>query len=174
MAKSKKRGKKGGFMPMDFLIVGGIAAVAYFLFSSFSRGPIQTPALDTGTTPNPQNNTTGGGTTTQSTGTQTTINDIYFNSTERSKVLKKGDSGNEVKALQLYLKIAGKNLGVYGADGVFGTDTENALRSFGNTTSTTLDTLGIESIKLSTGQVYGKNPFDIFKKPAEWTNNGWV
>lgn len=46
------------------------------------------------------------------------------------KVLKKGDRGENVKALQRLLFACGYSVGSYGDDGVFGDCTEKALRNF--------------------------------------------
>ena len=167
-----KKNKKGGFNIMDFAIVGGIAAVAYFLFSSFSKGPIRTDNVTNPVTPNPVIPPPPSGPVTQSTGSGLT--EIYFNSEDRNKILKLGSRGDEVKALQLYLKIAGKNIGASGADGIFGGDTLNALKSFGNVEQTTLGTIGVNVINVSTGRVYGKSPFQMLNIAQEWTANGWV
>lgn len=45
-------------------------------------------------------------------------------------VLRKGDEGNSVKALQSILIIAGYNCGGYGADGDFGTGTEKSVKAY--------------------------------------------
>ena len=45
-------------------------------------------------------------------------------------VLKKGSTGSNVKTMQQALKAAGYNLGSYGVDGDFGSDTEKALKQF--------------------------------------------
>ena len=45
-------------------------------------------------------------------------------------VLRKGDTGEEVKALQILLQGNGYHLGVWGADGAFGENTENAIVCF--------------------------------------------
>ena len=44
--------------------------------------------------------------------------------------VRKGDSGNAVKILQLVLVAYEYNIGKYGADGDFGSDTESAVRQF--------------------------------------------
>ena len=44
--------------------------------------------------------------------------------------VRKGDSGNAVKILQLALVAYEYNIGKYGADGDFGSDTESAVRQF--------------------------------------------
>jgi hypothetical protein len=46
------------------------------------------------------------------------------------KVLKKGAKGNEVKAMQILLIGYGFSCGSYGADGSFGSATDNAVRAF--------------------------------------------
>ena len=45
-------------------------------------------------------------------------------------VLRKGDSGRSVVALQSILIIAGFNCGGYGADGEFGTGTEKSVKAY--------------------------------------------
>ena len=45
-------------------------------------------------------------------------------------VLKKGDKGAEVKALQALLKGLGYSIGIWGADGDFGAATEKAVKQF--------------------------------------------
>jgi len=122
-----KRKNKGGFGSMDFIIVGGIAALAYFLFSSF------TTKKDTNN--NNNNNTNGqitpavtpppsGAITTQ--GTTPTASKVNFTDAQMKTILFKGMSENlMVRALQIFLTKRGCNPN--GIDGVFGTDTENAL-----------------------------------------------
>jgi peptidoglycan hydrolase-like protein with peptidoglycan-binding domain len=46
------------------------------------------------------------------------------------EILKKGSKGAEVKALQEALKTLGYSLGIYGADGKFGSATEKALKKY--------------------------------------------
>ncbi len=48
----------------------------------------------------------------------------------KMQVVKKGDKGNSVKALQLLLKGNGCSCGVWGADGRFGSATESAVRAY--------------------------------------------
>ena len=45
-------------------------------------------------------------------------------------LLKKGMRGEEVKTLQMTLKLRGYDIGPYGADGVFGDSTEKAVKEF--------------------------------------------
>lgn len=45
-------------------------------------------------------------------------------------MLKKGAQGNQVKTLQTLLVALGYNVGYYGVDGDFGTNTDNAVRAF--------------------------------------------
>jgi hypothetical protein len=59
--------------------------------------------------------------------------------TVKLKVLKRGSKGKAVKALQHLLMAYGCNCGGYGADGSFGTGTENALRSYQETHGLTAD-----------------------------------
>ena len=46
------------------------------------------------------------------------------------KTLKKGDQGSQVEALQTFLTGAGFDCGKWGADGIFGSGTEAALRQY--------------------------------------------
>ncbi len=48
----------------------------------------------------------------------------------RLRILRMGDSGEDVRALQLLLAARGFRCGFYGADGEFGTVTEKAVRKF--------------------------------------------
>ena len=47
-----------------------------------------------------------------------------------AKVLRKGDRGEEVKQMQEALLRAGYDLGKYGADGIFGSETLSAVRAY--------------------------------------------
>jgi hypothetical protein len=122
-----KRKKIGAFKSMDFIIVGGIAAIAYFLFSSFTtkkntnnnnntNGQI-TPVIPPVTPPS-------GAVTTQ--GTTPSASKVNFTDAQMKTVLYKGMSENlMVRALQIFLTKRGCNPN--GIDGAFGTGTENAL-----------------------------------------------
>lgn len=46
------------------------------------------------------------------------------------KILKKGSTGDSVKALQALLKGYGYNIGIYGVDGSFGPATDKAVRAY--------------------------------------------
>ena len=78
-----------------------------------------------------------GGTSTGSSSTPAAPAQLDYN-----KVLRKGVKGNEVRLLQQWLYDLNKNgkrvVTRYSADGDFGTETESLLRSYMNTTSTTL------------------------------------
>lgn len=54
---------------------------------------------------------------------------VEENSLEFS-LIKKGDSGNRVKHIQLILKNLGYDIGIYGTDGKFGSATEKAIMNF--------------------------------------------
>lgn len=47
-----------------------------------------------------------------------------------TRLLKKDCRGNDVKELQKTLKSLGYSIGKYGVDGIFGNDTENAVKKF--------------------------------------------
>lgn len=53
--------------------------------------------------------------------------------------VRKGDSGNAVKILQLVLVAYEYNIGKYGADGDFGSDTESAVRQFQKNSGISVD-----------------------------------
>lgn len=55
------------------------------------------------------------------------------------KVLRKGAKGDNVKALQILLIGRGYSCGSYGADGSFGSATDNALRAFQKANGLTVD-----------------------------------
>lgn len=55
------------------------------------------------------------------------------------RTLRKGDEGQDVKELQTILMKAGEKLPKYGADGEFGTETLNAIKSFQNANNLTVD-----------------------------------
>jgi hypothetical protein len=54
-------------------------------------------------------------------------------------VLKKGSKGEQVKTLQRLLICQGYDLGKYGADGSFGSATENAVRTYQKTMKLDVD-----------------------------------
>lgn len=152
MAKKKK---KGGFAYMDFLIVGGIASAAYFLFSSFSRGPIRTdsPALTPpANPPNPNTTTaaanTGAGAGADPTKTCNGVPILYngfpnsgFNlptsgdsmytytlsAAEKDAKLVLGAKGMNVVAFQIYLNHNQKKANLIAVDGVLGPQTVASL-----------------------------------------------
>jgi hypothetical protein len=105
---------------------------------------------------------TGGGTTgtTGTTGSGTSAGKYTFTDAELQKNLSKGSTGKNVKALQLFLIKAGQNL-PGGADGVFGTNTENALFNFNDMRNATLKNVSytrtwITAIDESQNKIYGK------------------
>lgn len=100
----------------------------------------------------------GGGTsgTTSGSGTGTTSGKINFTDAEQNKLLSKGQSGNQVKALQLYLQKAGENIGASGADGIFGTNTEDALYLYEGKKTITLADLRITAVNINSQLVYGE------------------
>ena len=55
------------------------------------------------------------------------------------KVIRKGAKGDNVKALQILLIGRGYSCGCYGADGSFGTATDNAVRAFQKANGLTVD-----------------------------------
>lgn len=100
----------------------------------------------------------GGGTTGTTSGSgsgTTTGGKITFTDAETESLLSKGKTGNTVKALQLYLKKAGRNIGAAGADGIFGADTENALNDQEGKKTIVLADLGITAVNISQGKVFG-------------------
>lgn len=70
-----------------------------------------------------------------------TLNPVeYLNQfTEKSDLIKEGMRGSEVKTLQLNLIKLGYSLSKYGADGVFGAETERAVRNFQSDQKITVD-----------------------------------
>ena len=60
-------------------------------------------------------------------------------SSKTYKTLKKGSKGTEVKTLQQNLIALGYSLGNYGADGVYGTSTYNAVKAFQKDKKLTVD-----------------------------------
>jgi len=160
-----KNNKKGGFNIMDFLIVGGIAAVAYILFSSFKRGPAKEEPTKDPVIPPP---TPSGPVTQSNTQSSGAIDFVRFKQAVINKDLLKGNSDNNVdavKAVQLFLTKSGYN--PQGIDGVFGTNTETALDLYMGSsqllpTPISLWDLGIEAVKFSTGQIFGYNPKTSF------------
>lgn len=56
--------------------------------------------------------------------------DMLPNKYNLTRLLKKGNKGNDVKELQKELKERGYNIGKSGADGIFGNDTKNATKLF--------------------------------------------
>jgi hypothetical protein len=102
---------------------------------------------------------TGGGTT-GTTGSGTSAGKYTFTDAELQKNLSKGSTGKNVKALQLFLIKVGQNL-PGGADGVFGTNTENALYNFKDVKNATLKDVSytrtwITAIDESQNKIYGK------------------
>ena len=100
--------------------------------------------------------TGAGGGTTGTTGSGTTGGKITFTETERNSLLSNGKTGNTVKALQSYLKKAGKNIGAAGVDGVFGADTERALNDQEDKKTITLKELDVTGYDITTEKVYGR------------------
>jgi hypothetical protein len=120
---------------------------------------------------------TGGATTGSGSGSGTTAGKITFTDAERNSLLSNGKIGNTVKALQLYLKKAGKNIGAAGVDGIFGADTERALNDQIGKKTVTLKELDITGYDITTDKVYGRqwgySPegslfFDVTGTPYFW------
>jgi hypothetical protein len=123
---------------------------------------------------------TGGATTTTttantgsgagSTGGSTTQDPIiYFTQLQRAKYFRKGDSGEDVKALQSFLnENSSYNLVV---DGVFGQATENAVFSeYPITKNVTLDSIGITGFNRLTNKYV--NDFGLWESlySSSWYN----
>jgi hypothetical protein len=142
--------KKGAFGVKDFVIVGGIAAVAYFIFSSFKKG-----ITDTGGTDNTGNTTNSGGTLPPAGNTNTTgcnllvngfVNAGYvprqdsalllvgepifsnFTEAELKAPLKLGSKGIHVMGFQIYLNSQMPKSDLIPVDGVFGNQTVTLMR----------------------------------------------
>jgi hypothetical protein len=123
--------------------VGAAAGSAAVTAAANTAGQILTGGGTTGTT--------GSGTS----GSGTTTGKYTFTDAELEKNLSKGSTGTNVKALQLYLKKAGRNIGASGADGIFGTDTERALDDQEGRKTITLADLGITAVNINSAIVYG-------------------
>ena len=177
-----KKNKKGGFNIMDFVIVGGIAAVAYILFSSFKKGPakeepIKDPVI---TPPNPTGPVTQSNT--QSSG-GSGKDFVRFTESVINQTLLRGNhstnNADAVKAVQLFLTKSGYSTN--GIDGVFGNDTETALDNYLRSsqllpTPVKLFDLGIEAVKFSTGQIFGYDPETSFLRTGtfdEYIGKQW-
>lgn len=79
------------------------------------------------------------GTVLTSSGSPGQTNSTNTVSTLSSKTLEKGSKGNEVKALQQALIDAGYNVGSSGADGIYGTNTVNAVKQYQRDNGLTAD-----------------------------------
>ncbi len=68
-----------------------------------------------------------------------------------SRMLMRGDEGQDVKDLQQLLVAAGYGVGRNGIDGVFGIDTHNALRAFQDRARLPLDGIARKQTVLALG-----------------------
>ena len=91
---------------------------------------------------------------------------------DKEKVLSKGSKGLEVKALQSQIAAGGGELPKYGADGIFGNETEVALMKMHSIKKVTL--AGFESLHASiatnTGFAGGQTAVKEEKKTATANN----
>lgn len=132
-------------LTISILIVGGAVFLYYYtrkkaaaaatnLGTAAGQAAVTAAAATAG-----QIITEAGGLGTPGGTTITTQGRYNFTDAEIDQTLSKGSSGRNVKALQLYLIKKGVIL-PGGADGIFGTNTENALMFYLNRKQTTLAT----------------------------------
>lgn len=81
--------------------------------------------------------------------------------------LQKGDSGEDVRAMQKLLIQAGFNCGKTGADGDFGTNTENALKAFQRAAWILADGKYTETVKKALTAYINKNKKEDSKKESK-------
>ena len=67
------------------------------------------------------------------------VTNKYPKSSVEVPTLRKGDTGIQVKKLQILLQVLGYDIGSYGADGDFGTATENAVKKLQSDNNLTVD-----------------------------------
>lgn len=93
-------------------------------------------------------------------------------------VLKRGDEGEAVRLMQIYLDQLGYDLGSSGKDGDFGPKTESALKAFQQDNSLTVDgefgekshaaMMALIEKQNDIPQVPSLNPGDLTVKPGSW------
>lgn len=102
------------FLP---ILIGAGALVAGILYKkSMDKGKVGNGSQ----TGNNNGSLTGGG------GNGSTAPKVHLT----KNMLKIGDRGEDVRKLQLALMFLGFDLRTYGADGIYGSETESAVRSF--------------------------------------------
>lgn len=78
-------------------------------------------------------------------------------------MLKIGDRGEDVRKLQRALMFLGFNLSTYGADSIFGTETDSAVRSFQKKHSLVVDGIaGRETLAKVNSELYKYGGFLTF------------
>lgn len=141
--------KKSAFGIKDFAIVGGIAAVAYFIFSSFNKGKGSTGGTDTGNTTNSggalppagNTNTTGcnllvngfvnAGYVPPADATYSIAGEPVFHKLTEAELkapLKIGQKGIHVMAFQIFLNSGMNKEDLIPIDGSFGNQTVTLMR----------------------------------------------
>jgi hypothetical protein len=149
---------------VTIIILLAAAGLGYYLWTKRRKTAAEVGAAAGNAAVTAAANTAGqiltGGGTTGTTGSGTSAGKYTFTDAELQKNLTKGSTGKNVKALQLFLIKAGHNL-PGGADGVFGTNTENALFNFKDVRTATLKDVSylrtwITAIDESQNKIYGK------------------
>lgn len=81
-----------------------------------------------------------------------------------SSVLQKGSRGNDVKRLQQLLVNFGFSVGKSGVDGIFGNDTESALKKAIGKTSVKVSEIDQVEKALTTAKSNGESPLVLFDR----------
>src|SRR5699024_8697202 len=87
--------------------------------------------------------------------------------------LSKGDSGNQVRQLQLDLKTLGYSVGSYGADGVYGDDTVNAVKRLQRDNKLTVDGIAGQATLSKLKQLIEERRKRIMATPSPWAKESW-
>lgn len=162
---SKNAGEYGDIVTMDF--GKGRASHIGFILARLSDGTYQTIEGNTSTAS--QDN---GGAVMVRIREQSVIRHVFRPRYEMKNYLSKGDTGEGVRRMQTMLIGLGYSCGASGADGMFGSDTEQALKRF--QTNMRLDSDGLYGKKSAAilEEVFGY--MGVVKKTPDFTPDEFV
>jgi peptidoglycan hydrolase-like protein with peptidoglycan-binding domain len=147
---------------LSIITIISLAGIAFLIYIIYQDRRKKTEAKKTKENSTPTNDLTTnavlvGNTTNPASSETDTDTNNEFTEIQKAKVLKQGSTGEEVKALQIYLNVKKPYLAQdLVIDGVFGNLTRIALERRTNRSETTLKALEIDAKNVSNTHVFKK------------------